>query len=121
MQPIDYRTANWNDLQALLQGLRLSVLEAWRQHGPGTTREVSEKSGIDILTFRPRTTELYQLGFIAIVEDSIPSTVQPFNFSSVPACRGHEGTYRALSDGEAWARFREQREQAQDAQLALKI
>ncbi len=107
MQPIDYRTANWTDLQALLQGLRLSVLEAWRTHGPGTTREVSQKSGIDILTFRPRTTELYQLGFIMIVETT--------------AHRAHEGEYRALSDGEAWARFREQRGKAHDAQLSLKI
>lgn len=107
MTPIDYRTTTWNDLQAHLQGLRLSVLSAWRTHGPGTTRDIAEKSGIDILTFRPRTTELYQLGFIMMVESSTH--------------RGHEGEYRALSDGEAWARFRERREQAQDRQLTMSL
>lgn len=106
MEPIDFRTATWQDLQSRLQGQRLAVLAAWRQHGPGTTREVATRAGIDILTLRPRTTELYQLGLLAIKD---------------PEAAGNEGTYRALSDGEAWDLFHRRHASAGDAQLALKL
>ena len=103
MKPIDYRNANWHYLQSRIQGDRLAVFSAWRQHGPGTTKELAEKSGMDILSFRPRTTELVQLGFVILL-DEFP---------------GKEGTYRALSDGEAWELFRTRQEQARDPQIPL--
>lgn len=96
MRPIDYRNETWDALQARVHGQRLAALNAWRAHGPGTTREVAQRSGIDLLTLRPRTTELYQLGLVVLVEveNSTPS---------------HEGTYRALDLAEAFALFTDRR------------
>ncbi len=70
MKPIDYRNDTWDSLQERLTGLREDVYHAWQVYGPGTTREVAAKAGIDILTFRPRTTELFQMGFVEVVEDA---------------------------------------------------
>jgi hypothetical protein len=70
MKPIDYRNETWESLQERLSGLRQSVYQAWQAYGPGTTREVAQKAGIDILTFRPRTTELFQMGFVEVVDDA---------------------------------------------------
>ncbi len=64
LTPEDLRDLTWENLQPFLAGSRLAVLEAWRQHGPGTTRQIAQRSGIDLLTFRPRTTELCALGLI---------------------------------------------------------
>ena len=68
MKPIDFRIATFADLQERLQGQRAVVLAAWVTHGPGTTAEVCARAGISILSFRPRTTELFQLGFIRLAE-----------------------------------------------------
>lgn len=103
MRPIDFRNATFAHLRAtVLQGGRARVLEAWIQHGPGTTREVADKTGIDILTFRPRTTELCQAGFLAAINDA-----------------GREGIYRVLTIPEHAAWFADQQRAALDAQLQL--
>jgi predicted ArsR family transcriptional regulator len=93
MKPLDFRLATWADLQDRLAGQRAAVLEAWRLHGPGTTEAVAQRAGISILTFRPRTTELVQLGFVALTAE------QP--------ARG-EGTYRVRGHDELVHWFREQ-------------
>lgn len=93
MKPIDYRNATFAALQERLVGQRAAVLEAWRLHGPGTTEEVALRSQIAILTFRPRTTELFQLGFI-VLTDSQPA-------------KG-EGTYRVRTQPELARWFHEQ-------------
>ena len=67
MKAIDYRNHTWEHVRGHLSGLRMQVYTAFVHHGPGTTREISAKSGISILTLRPRTTELLQLGFIEIL------------------------------------------------------
>lgn len=86
MKPIDYRNAQFSELQDRLGKLRLAALHAWRVHGPGTTRDVARLAGMDLLTFRPRTTELYQLNFVMLLN---------------PEQKGTEGIYRGLSDNEA--------------------
>lgn len=88
MRPIDLRNETFDSLRERIQGLRYLVLTAWRVHGPGTTRDVAGRAHIDILQFRPRTTELYQLGFVALVEE-----------------RNGEGVYQALDDEQARAVF----------------
>jgi hypothetical protein len=70
MKAIDYRNHTWEALRSRLSGLRMQVYTAFVHHGPGTTWQISDKSGISILTLRPRTTELLQLGFIEILEGS---------------------------------------------------
>ena len=83
MEPVDFRNANFEDLQARITGQRMAALSAWRRHGPGTTRQIAERAGIDILTLRPRSTELYQLGFLYVVNETES---------------GHEGIYAARDD-----------------------
>ena len=91
------------ELKNRLVHLRLSVYEALLEHGPCTTRELARACEIDILTVRPRITELLQCGFVVdISEDG----------------QGHEGIYRALTLAEAEAAFDERQKHATE-QLAL--
>lgn len=99
IQPIDYRNANWDAIKQRMVGVRLLVYRAWCNYGPGTTRVVSDKSGIDILTFRPRTTELFDLGFVEL-SDSPPGAIR---------AASHEGVYRAVQWKEVHARFVERK------------
>jgi len=68
MKAIDYRNHTWDHVRAHLSGFRMQTYTAYVHYGPGTTREIAFKSGISILTLRPRTTELLQLGFVEILE-----------------------------------------------------
>jgi hypothetical protein len=97
MKPIDYRDETWESLQGRLHGDLLRALTAWRIYGPGTTREVAQRSGIDLLTFRPRTTDLCHLGFVSLVDDAAPA---------------REGRYRALLVADASALFAERQRAA---------
>ncbi len=97
MKPVDFRNETFASLQARLAGQRQHVLLCWRAHGPGTTEEVAARAGMSILSFRPRTTELYQLGFIACMEEQ--SGVQRSAFSvEHSAARG--ARYRARTTAE---------------------
>jgi hypothetical protein len=94
MKPIDYRNETFKMICE--RGLiceRLKVYHAFLMHGPGTTRTIARLSGIDILNLRPRATELYQLGFLKLLE------------SEDNSMRGTEGMYRAYTIEEAHAKF----------------
>jgi hypothetical protein len=106
MKPIDFSRATFADLQERLHGQRAAVLAAWIKFGPGTTAAVAERARISILTFRPRTTELYQLGFVRIAEE------QRF--------RG-QALYRARTDAELATWVAEQREAARERQTELAL
>lgn len=67
MKPIDFRNETFEQVRERIQGELEAVQLAFAQHGPGTTREVSGRSGISLLTLRPRTTELVQIGALALV------------------------------------------------------
>lgn len=69
MKPIDFRNATFDELKSRLAGGRAAVLTAWLRHGPGTTAVIAARAQISILSFRPRTTELLQLGFIGLAEE----------------------------------------------------
>ena len=84
MQPIDHRNATFQDLQAKVTGNRLAVLDSLRRHGASTTRQLADAMGWEVLSVRPRLTELFQLGFVRCLDRE-----------------GHEGTYEALSGSEA--------------------
>lgn len=109
MKPIDYRNTTWEALQETLTGRRLQVLDAWRIHGPGTTREVAARAGIDILTLRPRTTELLDLGLLDLVQVDETRT-----------CRQAEGVYRARTADEARRIWEWRRLQTHQAELDLR-
>ncbi len=84
MQPIQIRDMNWQQLQERISGLRQTVHEALRMHGPCTTRQLAERARLDLLTVRPRVTELVELGFAVCT-----------------GREGGEGVYRACSYHEA--------------------
>lgn len=84
MLPIDHRNATFQDLQAKVTGNRLAVLEALKRHGAATTRELAHAMGWEVLSVRPRLTELFQLGFVRCLDRE-----------------HHEGTYEALTGSEA--------------------
>lgn len=116
MKPIDFRDATWAAVQERLNAQRRAALAAWRAHGPGTTREIAARSGLNIFTLRPRTTELFQLGFVVLAED-LPAVAAP----GMRCAR--EGIYRALTDAEALALFQRRRGEAGRAaqtELALR-
>lgn len=88
MKPVDLRNATW---QAALEHVTedmLRVHEAWLTHGPGTTRAVAERSGISLLTLRPRTTDLYKLGLVELVDAKL-------------GIRSSEGVYRFVRPADA--------------------
>jgi hypothetical protein len=67
MKPIDLRNATWDSIHSSLSFRLAVVYGEWIIHGPGTTREVSQRSGRDILSLRPRTTDLYQIGLLELI------------------------------------------------------
>jgi len=83
MKPVDFRNETFAEIYERCEGDRLAVLEALKKHGPCTTRQLAAAMEWDILTVRPRVTELAQIG-------------------AVEACdaHGHEGVYRARMLGE---------------------
>jgi hypothetical protein len=109
MKPIDFRNATFAGLQEEISAMRQSVWDAWIRFGPGTTRQVSQQCGIDILSFRPRSTELFQLGVLELVE-------HPGHLVNVDA---HEGVYRArsVSEWEAWFNAHRDREVSGQIQM----
>jgi hypothetical protein len=90
MTPADFRNATFDSIRAGLNDRRRVVYEAWLAHGPGTTRLVADRAGLDILSFRPRSTELFKLGLLVLAEVQV-----------VPG----NGIYRAADIGE-WEKFK---------------
>lgn len=107
MKPIDYRDATWEMVQGRMDALRERV---WRgmelESVAHTTREWADILGLDILSVRPRITELCQLGFAELV----PGHGNP---------RAAEGLYRAVSAFEARRRFEDRCRVAREPQLEL--
>lgn len=106
LKPAELRNATWSQVLEHVTDDMQRVHSAYAAHGPGTTREVSEKSGISLLTLRPRTTDLYQLGFVECIDR-----------------RGGEGVYVYVptSDArtaEAWKEDRSSHRQGGRAQPA---
>lgn len=66
MRPIDMRNLTWRTVLTHVTADMLRVHQAWLEQGPGTTRAVAQRAGISLLTFRPRTTDLYNLGLVAL-------------------------------------------------------
>lgn len=106
MKPLDFRNETFASLKAHVSGQREAVWLAWRRYGPCTTRELAQRSGIDLLNVRPRTNELVELGFVRLAE------VQP---------QKGEGTYRASTEGETFDFFREQQHLAASGQTVLPL
>lgn len=95
--PSEARALTFTEIQGRLTNLRGLVYEGLLTHGPATTRELAFALQIDLLTVRPRVTELFQLG-LAMME----------------RVEGHEGLYTAVPLPDLEARLtREASEAAQ--------
>ena len=105
MEPVDYRNATWLEIQGKLEGHRARVYQALILHGPITTRDLSARIGIDILTVRPRVTELCQLGLARCTEEE--------------HCR--EGRYLAIPIHQAKADFEQRATRARGYQPELNL
>ena len=108
MKAIDYRNATYHDVLKYISGQREAVLRAWRDHGPCTTEELAERSGLSILNIRPRSTELAELGFVLLSEDQSSATTKG-------------GVYRAATTAETQARFRQLKHNATEPQRELSL
>jgi DNA-binding MarR family transcriptional regulator len=105
MKPIDFRNETFAQVQERVVGARAAVLAAFQAHGPCTTKELAEVSGLSILTLRPRTTELVELGLVILAEGQ--------------SAKG-EGIYRAATHSEAILFFNQSRRRAErPAELPL--
>lgn len=101
MTPMDIKRASFRDVCQRVAGLRHLVWEALDKYGPCTTRQLAAHLQMDLLTVRPRVTELCELGFAALSGQS-----------------GREGIYRARTFQEA-EHFHAER--SRDRQLALPL
>lgn len=108
MKPIDYRNATYHDLLQTVAGKREETLRAWRTHGPCTTEALAERSGLSILTLRPRTTELCQLGFVVLADPDTEATTKG-------------AVYRAATTAETQAHFARLRRDATELQTELSL
>ncbi len=88
MNPEDFRNLTWLDIQSRLHGLRQIVYQKLIAAGPSTTRQLAQFAGLDLLTVRPRVTELCQIGLVEVVSRD-----------------GHDGVYEAVSIETARERF----------------
>jgi hypothetical protein len=74
------RDAWWREIRGKLNGTRVAVYRALATAGePLTTDAIADRSGISLLTVRPRVTELCQVGLAEFVDRT-----------------GHHGRYRAI-------------------------
>jgi DNA-binding transcriptional regulator YhcF (GntR family) len=103
MQTIDYRNESFEQVRARVDGLRETIWKHMMTRGEAlTTRQIAAETGIDILTVRPRVTELVQIGF-----------------AEVDGLAGREGRYRAISDFVARRTYEQAKARATEAQLQL--
>jgi predicted transcriptional regulator len=87
MTTTDIRNESFTTLRDKLNDLRRDVLCDLATHGPCTTRQLATLSRRDILTVRPRVTELLHCGLVVLHDRD-----------------GGEGVYRVAlqSEWEAW-------------------
>lgn len=101
MKSTEPRDMTWNEIRESLSGTRERVWDWLLARGPATTSDIAEGLKMNLLTVRPRVSELVQLGFAECVGRS-----------------GHEGIYQVVSVAEAQARHAEQ---TRESQLPLKL
>lgn len=66
MKAVEIRDANFEQLRGGLREKLRRVYEAFAAAGPCTTRQLAEATGMDILSVRPRATDLERLGLLAL-------------------------------------------------------
>jgi DNA-binding IclR family transcriptional regulator len=103
MKATEIRDMQWQQIREHLSGPRLVVLASLRaQPEPVTSRQLAAVCGLDLLSTRPRLTELVELGLVECVGK-----------------QGHEGLYVAVDEETARQRHEALRaRQPEQLQLA---
>jgi Mn-dependent DtxR family transcriptional regulator len=104
MKPVDYRRETWLQVLGRVTGLREDIYRVLRNAGPATTRKLAALSGVDLLTVRPRVTELVDLGLAECVGGE-----------------HGEGIYQAVEPGEAAERYERRQRDAREGQMQLAL
>jgi len=103
MKPIDIRNENWADLKDRVCADRLNIYAALSMApAPITTRQLAEAMGMDLLTVRPRVTELCELFLVECVGRD-----------------GRDGLYVAVPWTRAENNFERAKAAAMDEQMVL--
>lgn len=68
MKAEDYRNMTWEEIQGHLVEDRLTAYNSLQIWGPCTTRQLAVYMSLDVLSVRPRVTELCQMGLARVVE-----------------------------------------------------
>ena len=110
MKPIDLRDHNWQSLRdrLFLSAARSEVYTWLAAHGPATTTQIAEGTGLKLLTVRPRVTELQQHGFLVLVADA----------PRIPGIR--EGVYQVRTPDE-FAAWRDEQLQPTSGQIQMPL
>lgn len=103
MKPVDLRNEAFEAIRKRLADDRLAVYLALQQHGGCTTRTLARLMERDILSVRPRVSELVDLGAVELYDR-----------------HGHEGVYCARTEPE-WALWVEARRTEHAEQMLLKV
>ena len=103
MKPVDIRNAQWSEIVERVTGDRALVYNLWLNNGPLTNRELAEKTGRDLLSIAPRTTELLQLGLLECIGQ-----------------KAHRGVYKATPIVFAQAVFESRRKELVQPELPLR-
>jgi hypothetical protein len=98
MKPTDYRDMTWEEVKEHLVEDRLRVYHGLQMWGPCTTRQLAGLIGMDLLTVRPRMTELCQMDFAE--ERDVPAKRRILDRAA------REGYYGAVGFDEAEKRRR---------------
>jgi DNA-binding transcriptional regulator YhcF (GntR family) len=118
MKPVDYRNETFDQVKGRMDATRAALYNAMLADGRAlTTREIAALTGVDLLTVRPRVTELVQMGFV-----ECESRITYFGFnpqSAIPNPQSREGRYRALSHFEALRVYEGRARIARDPQLQM--
>jgi len=100
ISPASIRDANWQEIRDRLDGQRMTIYNELSRVGRATTREIADSLQLDVLTVRPRVTELVQLGFARCVGRD-----------------GRDGVYVSIP----YETVRASREQPAERQLPMKL
>lgn len=93
MTPAELRNTNFNSLRDSLTERMLDVYRAFKQFGPCSTAQLAEKSGIGLLSLRPRATDLHGLGLLCEAGERIEN--------------GKRATIYAVTDHATWRAWRD--------------
>lgn len=101
MKPVDFRNETFESIQGRLDSARAQVYHDLVRFGPCTTRVLAARGGMDLLTVRPRVTELVALEMAELVGGERDGKEGVYQAVPMFECRARvERLIRAANAGE---------------------